>query len=285
MTSMLVGGEGVAPVCMGVGQPLVLMAGTCALESRETTFKAAKTVVTLGQKLGLEVIYKGSYDKANRTSLSGARGMGMEEGLALLQAVRQEFGCPVLTDVHETSQVAAVASVVDVLQVPAFLARQTDLLLACGAAVAAQPGKAVNIKKGQFMAPTDMGPAAAKVASAGTQKVILTERGTTFGYGDLVVDYRSFPTMSATGYPVVFDVTHSIMQPSGKGDASTGKREFALPLARAAVAVGVQGLFIETHPDPANAASDRDTQIPLHELEAMLAPLVALHALRWNVAA
>jgi 2-dehydro-3-deoxyphosphooctonate aldolase (KDO 8-P synthase) len=256
---------------------MVLIAGTCAIESRETTLKTAAHMVKVCDKLGISLIYKGSFDKANRTSAGGKRGSGIDGGLAILGEVRATEGVPVLTDVHEVAQVEQVYGTVDVAQIPAFLARQTDLLIACGAAAAGYEGKGVNIKKGQFMAPADMGPASGKVLAAGCETILLTERGTTFGYGDLVVDMRGLPTMAETGYPVVFDVTHSIMQPSGKGDSSTGKREFAAPLARAAVATGIQGLFIETHPDPASAISDRDTQLPLESMEAFLYPLVELH--------
>jgi 2-dehydro-3-deoxyphosphooctonate aldolase (KDO 8-P synthase) len=276
MKTLQIGGKGVLPIPMAQNLPLVLIAGTCALESRDTTLRTAETLAKLCQTLGIGLVYKGSFDKANRTSVAGARGLGLQEGLAVLAEVRQDFGLPVLTDVHETIQVPAVAEVVDVLQIPAFLARQTDLLVACGAAVASQPGKAVNIKKGQFMAPIDMLPASKKIASTGCEQVIITERGTTFGYGDLVVDYRGFQLMAATGWPVVFDITHSIMQPSGKGESSTGDRSFAPALARAAVAVGVAGLFAETHPDPSSAISDKDTQLPLAEMYEFLRPLVEL---------
>jgi 2-dehydro-3-deoxyphosphooctonate aldolase (KDO 8-P synthase) len=279
MKSLQLGGKGVLPIPMAQNLPLVLIAGTCALESRDTTLRTADTLAKLCQTLGIGLVYKGSFDKANRTSVAGARGLGIEEGLAVLAEVRQDFGLPVLTDVHETIQVPAVAEVVDVLQIPAFLARQTDLLLACGAAVAGQPGKAVNLKKGQFMAPIDMAPASKKIASTGCAQILLTERGTTFGYGDLVVDYRGFQIMAATGWPVVFDITHSIMRPSGKGESSTGDRSFAPALARAAVAVGVAGLFAETHPDPAHAISDADTQLPLADMRAFLQPLVELDKL------
>ncbi|MCA3244037.1 MAG: 3-deoxy-8-phosphooctulonate synthase [Alphaproteobacteria bacterium] len=276
MHAVTIGSGALQPVVFNQTAPLALIAGTCALESRETTLRTAETLAKLCQNLGLGLVYKGSFDKANRTSASGARGLGLEEGLRVLEDVRRNLGLPVLTDVHETIQVPAVAEVADVLQIPAFLARQTDLLVACGQAVAGQPGKAVNIKKGQFMAPADMGPAAKKISGTGCQAILLTERGTTFGYGDLVVDYRGFPIMAQTGWPVVFDITHSIMRPSGKGESSTGDRSFAAPLARAAVAVGVGGLFAETHPNPANAISDRDTQLPLAELADFLRPLVAL---------
>lgn len=254
------------------------MAGTCALEDRDTTLRTAEAVAGLARKLGWGLIYKGSFDKANRTSLGGGRGMGMEEGLKLLEEIRRDLGLPVVTDVHESVQVAPVAEVVDIVQIPAFLARQTDLLLACGSAVAGKD-KAVNLKKGQFMAPEDMLPAAAKIASAGTENVILTERGATFGYHNLVVDFRGFPVMASSGFPVVFDGTHSVMKPSGSGGASSGNRADLPPLLRAAVAVGVAGLFIETHPDPAKAISDRDTQVPLDELEALLTPLAELDRL------
>lgn len=280
MSEIVIGGGNLAKVAFGSGLPFALIAGTCAIESRDTTLKTAEVIKNICKKLNISVVYKGSYDKANRTSAIGERGIGLEKGLEILGEVRTELGLPVLTDVHETTQVAPVSKVVDVLQIPAFLARQTDLLLACGQAFANQPGKAVNIKKGQFMAPADMGPAAAKVVAGGCSNVLLTERGTTFGYGDLVVDFRAFDVMAATSYPVVFDVTHSIMQPSGKGHSSGGKREFAAPLARAAVAVGVSGLFIETHPNPSQAMSDKETQIPLDELEAFLKPLVMLDKVR-----
>lgn len=276
MRDVRVGGSDVAGVEFGQDGRFALIAGTCAVEGRDITLKTAQEVARICRKLGIGLVYKGSYDKANRTSAGGKRGVGMDEGLAILADVRREVGVPVLTDVHECVQVAAAAEAVDVVQIPAFLARQTDLLVACGTAMAARPGGAVNIKKGQFMAPADMGPASGKVVGAGCEAILLTERGTTFGYGDLVVDMRGLPVMAATGYPVVFDVTHSIMQPSGKGDSSGGKREFAAPLARAAVAVGVAGLFMETHPDPALAISDKETQIPLSELEAFLAPLIEL---------
>jgi 2-dehydro-3-deoxyphosphooctonate aldolase (KDO 8-P synthase) len=279
MPDVIVGGNGVSQVVFGNAKPLSLIAGTCAIESRDITFRTAEHMVKLAEKLGFGLIYKGSFDKANRTSLEGQRGVGMEEGLRILADIRKEFAVPVLTDVHETIQVPAVAEAVDVLQIPAFLARQTDLLLACAKAVATQPGKAVNIKKGQFMAPKDMGPAAKKMETEGCKAVMLTERGTTFGYGDLVVDFRSFPTMAATGYPAIFDVTHSVMSPSGHGGSSGGKREFAAPLARGAVAVGVAGLFMETHPNPAEAISDKETQIPLAEMEAFLLPLLKLDAM------
>ncbi|PZP38821.1 MAG: 3-deoxy-8-phosphooctulonate synthase [Pseudomonas fluorescens] len=277
MQAVTIGAGSVQKVQFGNNLPLVIIAGTCAIESRETTLKTASHLAKVCQNLGIGLIYKGSFDKANRTSAGGKRGSGLEEGLGILSEVRSLEGLPVLTDVHETIQVEQVYETVDIAQIPAFLARQTDLLIACGKAAARTAGKGVNIKKGQFMAPADMGPASAKVVASGTENILLTERGTTFGYGDLVVDMRGLPTMASTGFPVVFDVTHSIMQPSGKGDSSTGKREFAAPLARAAVATGIQGLFLETHPDPATAISDRDTQLPLASIESFLYPLVELH--------
>ncbi len=279
MKTLHLGASGVQPVLMAQNLPLVLIAGTCALESRDTTLRTAETLQEVCQNLGIGLIYKGSFDKANRTSGAGARGLGLHEGLEVLAEVRRTFGLPVLTDVHETIQVPTVAEVVDVLQIPAFLARQTDLLVACGQAVAGQVGKAVNLKKGQFMAPNDMTPAAQKIASTGCDQIILTERGTSFGYGDLVVDYRGFQIMAASGWPVVFDITHSIMRPSGKGDSSTGDRAFAPALARAAVGVGVAGLFAETHPDPSRAISDADTQLPLDTMHDFLRPLVELDKL------
>lgn len=271
-----VGASGVQPVEFSNNLPMALMSGTCALEGRDITLRTAEHVVKTCQKLGIGVVYKGSFDKANRTSIKGERGMGLEKGLKLLEEVRTTFGVPVLTDVHETTQVEAVGQVVDVIQIPAFLARQTDLLLACGQAAAKRPGVAVNIKKGQFMAPADMIPAAAKVAGGGTENILLTERGTTFGYGNLVVDMRSFPIMAGSGYPVIHDASHCVMMPSVRGDSSGGDRTFIPPLARAAVAVGVAGLFLETHPDPANAFSDKETQLPLEQLESFLSQLKAI---------
>ena len=275
-----VGAEGVKPVVFQNDGRISLMAGTCALEGRDTTMKTAETLKKVCEKLGIGLIYKGSFDKANRTSIKGERGMGLEAGLKLLEEVRAQFGVPVLTDVHETAQVEAVGAVVDVIQIPAFLSRQTDLLLACGQAAARRPGVAVNIKKGQFMAPADMVPAAAKVAGGGTASILLTERGATFGYGNLVVDMRSYPIMAATGYPVIHDASHCVMMPSVRGDSSGGDRSFILPLARAAVAVGVAGLFIETHPDPANASSDKETQVPLAEMEGLLEALLRIDGAR-----
>jgi 2-dehydro-3-deoxyphosphooctonate aldolase (KDO 8-P synthase) len=253
-------------------QPFGLIAGTCAIETRETTFRTAEFLQDVCARLGIGLVYKGSFDKANRTSTHGARGLGLEEGLRVLEDVRRNLGIPVLTDVHEVAQASPVGQVVDVLQIPAFLSRQTDLLVAC-----AQTGKAVNIKKAQFMAPPDVVRAAEKVADAGNKNILLTERGTSFGYNNLVVDFRAFPQMAASGYPVIFDATHSVMEPSARGDASGGRREFVPPLCRAALGMGLlAGLFVETHPDPANAISDRETQLPLEDMPDFLARLKRL---------
>ena len=223
---------------------------------------------------GTPFIFKASYDKANRSSLGSKRGLGIDEGLRILAAIRDEFGCPVLSDVHLPSDCATVAEAVDVLQIPAFLCRQTDLLLAAG-----ETGAALNVKKGQFLAPWDMANVAAKIASTGNERILLCDRGTSFGYNTLVSDFRGLPIMARTGYPVVFDATHSVQQPGGQGTTSGGQREFAPVLARAAVAVGVSGLFIETHEDPDNAPSDGPNMIPIDEMAPLLARLVALDAL------
>jgi len=243
---------------------LLLIAGPCALENEGVCRAVAERLVALGHSVpDLSIVFKGSYDKANRTSLTGARGSGMEEGLALLDMVRRDYGLPILTDVHETSQVAAVAAVVDVVQIPAFLCRQTDLLVACAAS-----GRVVNVKKGQFLAPQDMQHVCAKLA--GAREIWQTERGTTFGYQNLVVDMRSFPIMAANGYPTIIDATHSVQLPGAAGGRSGGQREFVPTLARASLAAGAQGLFIETHPDPEKALSDGPNQIPLDQLAALV---------------
>lgn len=249
-------------------QPFALIAGNCAIESRETTFRTAEHLQKVCGKLGIGLVYKSSFDKANRTSGSGKRGAGLEEGLRILQDVKTTLGLPVLTDVHDAAQAAPVAEVCDVLQIPAFLCRQTDLLVAC-----AQTGKVVNVKKGQFLAPEDMQHVAQKISSSGNENIILTERGVSFGYNNLVVDMRALRIMAETGYPVVFDATHSVMMPSGRGGESGGRREFVEPLARAAAAIGVAGFFMETHPDPAQAYSDKETQIPLEKMEGLLSTL------------
>ncbi|WP_193180549.1 3-deoxy-8-phosphooctulonate synthase [Nisaea sediminum] len=264
----------VGPVSFSNDTPFVLIAGPCAMESREHTMEMAEALAAITKDLGIGFVYKSSYDKANRTSASAGRGIGMEKGLPILAEVRERFGCPVLTDVHDASQCAPAAEYVDILQIPAFLCRQTDLLLA-----AAETGKAVNVKKGQFLAPWDMAPAVGKIAGAGNQNILLTERGTSFGYNTLVTDMRGLPTMAQTGYPVIFDATHSVQQPGGRGNSSGGQREFVPVLARAAASVGVAGLFIETHQDPDTAPSDGPNMVPLAEMRALLETLLAFDRL------
>ena len=264
----------VGPVAIGNRLPLALIAGPCAIESRAHALEVATALVEIARGLDLPLIYKSSFDKANRTSAGSARGIGMDEGLQILADVREALGCPVLTDVHEPWQCAPVAEAVDVLQIPAFLCRQTDLLLA-----AAQTGRAVNVKKGQFLAPWDMTHVAAKVADAGNQNLLLTERGASFGYNTLVSDMRALPVLARTGYPVVFDATHSVQQPGGLGGRSGGQREFVPVLARSAVAAGVAAVFIETHPDPDAAPSDGPNMIPLADLRPLLKTLIAFDRL------
>ena len=259
----------IGPVTVGNDLPLTLIAGPCAMESRELALETAGELKRLTDALGIGLIYKSSFDKANRTSASSERGIGLEEALPIFAEVRETFGCAVLTDVHTAENCAAVAEVIDVLQIPAFLCRQTDLLLA-----AAATGKAVNIKKGQFLAPWDMKNVAAKVTGAGNDNVLLTERGASFGYNTLVSDLRSLPILAETGHPVVFDATHSVQQPGGLGETSGGQREFVPVLARAAVAIGVAAVFMETHPDPDSAPSDGPNMVPLAEMEALLGRLM-----------
>ncbi len=259
--------------------PFTLIAGPCVIENRDLVLQVAEQVSTLCQKLGIRYVFKASFDKANRSSGQSFRGPGPEEGLAILQEVGQSFGVPVLTDIHESHQAAAAAQAVDVLQIPAFLCRQTDLLEAAAQAVAGTT-KVVNVKKGQFLAPWDMAQVVNKMAEFGLDpasgRLWLTERGSSFGYNTLVVDYRGIPQMQALGCPVIFDATHAVQQPGGRGTSTGGQREFVAPLARAAVAVGVDGLFMETHPDPDNALSDGPNMVPLHRLEALLRQLLAL---------
>ena len=264
----------VGGVRFGGEAPLALIAGPCQIESAEHARRIAGALAELCRALGLGFVFKASYDKANRSSLKGARGVGLEAGLRILSDIRAEIGCPVLTDVHEPAQCAAAAEAVDILQIPAFLCRQTDLLLAAGAT-----GRAVNIKKGQFLAPWDMANVADKVASTGNRRILLTERGTSFGYNMLVSDMRALPIMAATGYPVVFDATHSVQLPGGLGAASGGQREFVAPLARAAVAVGVSAVFIECHEDPDNAPSDGPNMLPMAAMRPVLERLVAIDRL------
>ena len=256
---------------IGNDLPFVLIAGPCQIESEAHAFEMADALRTIAHAAGVGLIYKSSFDKANRTSAGAQRGVGIVRGLQILAAVRERYQIPVLTDVHAPEQCDPAAEVVDVLQIPAFLCRQTDLLLAAG-----ETGRAVNVKKGQFLAPWDMAHVAAKIASTGNESILLTERGTSFGYNTLVNDFRGLPVMAATGYPVVYDATHSVQQPGGLGGASGGQREFAPMLARAALAVGVAALFIECHPDPDHAPSDGPTMIALSAMPALIARLRAL---------
>lgn len=249
-------------------QPFVLFGGVNVLESEQFAVDVCGEYVRVTRELGIPYVFKASFDKANRTSVKGARGMGMQAALPVFAEIRQRTGLPVLTDVHEAGQCAAVAEVVDVLQIPAFLCRQTDLLVA-----AAQTGRVVNVKKGQFLAPWDMVNVAAKVTESGNPNVMLTERGASFGYNTLVTDMRALPIMGEIGAPVIFDATHSVQQPGGKGASTGGQREFVPVLARAAVAVGVAGLFIETHPDPDRAPSDGPNMVPLSEFQDLIAEL------------
>ena len=259
---------GIGDLRVGNDLPFTLIAGPCQIESAEHAGEVAGALAAMTRELGIGLIFKSSYDKANRTSLTAGRGVGMAQGLQILADIRSKFGIPVLTDVHDAAQCAPVAEAVDVLQIPAFLCRQTDLLLAAG-----HTGRAINVKKGQFLAPWDMRNVAAKIASTGNERILLTERGASFGYNTLVSDLRALPIMAQTGYPVVFDATHSVQQPGGQGTASGGQREFAPILARAALAVGCAAVFIECHPDPDHAPSDGPNMIRLAEMPALLARL------------
>ena len=265
----------VGPVRFGNALPLALIAGPCVMESRDHALEMAAALTEIAAAAGIGLVYKSSFDKANRTSAASARGIGLERALAVFAEVKERHGVPVTTDVHEPGQCAAIAEVVDVLQIPAFLCRQTDLLVA-----AAETGRAVNVKKGQFLAPWDMRNVAAKVRGAGNPNVMVCERGASFGYNTLVSDMRSLPIMAeTTGAPVIFDATHSVQQPGGRGETSGGERRFVAVLARAAVAVGVAGVFIETHPDPDSAPSDGPNMVPLAALPALIAELVAFDRL------
>ena len=264
----------VGDLSIGNDLPLTLIAGPCVIESRAHALETAHALGEITEKAGIGLIYKSSFDKANRTSVDSPRGVGMAEGLAILAEVREAVGCPVLTDVHSPDQCAPTAESVDVLQIPAFLCRQTDLVIA-----AAETGRALNIKKGQFLAPWDMVNVVAKAESAGNHDVLLCERGASFGYNTLVSDMRSLPILAQTGYPVVFDATHSVQQPGGLGGRSGGQREFVPVLARAAVAVGVAAVFMETHQDPDNAPSDGPNMVPIADMPELLARLVALDRL------
>ncbi|HWA42706.1 MAG TPA: 3-deoxy-8-phosphooctulonate synthase [Hypericibacter adhaerens] len=259
----------VGQVTFGNDKPLSLIAGPCQLESRAHAHEMCQALTELTGKLGIGLVYKTSFDKANRTSLKGQRGLGMEKSLPIMAELRETFGCPVLTDVHSIEQCKPVAEAVDILQIPAFLCRQTDLLLAAG-----ETGKTINVKKGQFLAPWDMKNVADKIASTGNQNLLLTERGASFGYNTLVSDMRSLPIMAETGYPIVFDATHSVQQPGGQGTSSGGQREFVPVLARAAVAVGVAGVFMETHQDPDHAPSDGPNMVPIKQMPALLQRLM-----------
>ena len=261
----------VGKVRFGNALPLALIAGPCALESRAHAFEMAAALKELTARLGVGFVYKTSFDKANRTSGKSARGVGLDNALAIFSELREKLGVPVLTDVHEPEQCAAVAAVVDVLQIPAFLCRQTDLLVA-----AAKTGRAINVKKGQFLAPWDMANVVEKITGAGNANVLVTERGVSFGYNTLVSDMRALPVLAKTGAPVIFDATHSVQQPGGQGTASGGEREFVPVLARAAVAVGVAGVFIETHQDPDRAPSDGPNMMPLKDMEPLLERLDAV---------
>jgi 2-dehydro-3-deoxyphosphooctonate aldolase (KDO 8-P synthase) len=252
-----------------------LIAGPCVIESRALALEVAERMKSITDRLGITYVFKASFDKANRSSGSTFRGPGVHEGLEVLAEVKQRFGVPVLTDIHESQQAAPVAAVVDVLQIPAFLCRQTDLLLAAAEAVRGT-NKTINVKKGQFLAPWDMAQVVNKLRKAGVENLWLTERGSSFGYNTLVVDYRSIPQMQILGCPVIFDATHSVQQPGGQGSSSGGQREFVAPLARAAMAVGVDGLFMEVHPDPDNALSDGPNMVPLQRVEALLQQLVRI---------
>jgi 2-dehydro-3-deoxyphosphooctonate aldolase (KDO 8-P synthase) len=264
---------------LGGGNPLFLIAGPCVIESETHARMMAEKVAKIAADAGVPYIFKASYDKANRSSVKAFRGPGTQEGLRILGKIKSELKLPILTDIHDASQAAPAAEVCDVLQIPAFLARQTELLIAAG-----KTGRIINIKKAQFLSPWDMGNVAEKVASTGNTKIILTERGASFGYQNLVVDMRSFPVMQKTGYPVVYDVTHSVQLPGGQGHASGGQPEFSEPLARAGVAAGVDGIFLETHDNPAAALSDGANALPLAQLPALLAKLKELGALvrRWS---
>ena len=256
---------------IGEGHPLALIGGPCVIESADFTLKMAAEIKKICDRLEVPFIFKASFDKANRTSISSFRGHPIEQGLAILQRVKDEIGVPVLTDIHLPEQAAIAAEVVDILQIPAFLCRQTDILLA-----AAATGKTINVKKGQFLAPWDMKNVVTKLEAAGSNRIMMTERGTSFGYNTLVVDFRSLPQMRALGYPVVFDATHSVQMPGGQGNKSGGQREFVPYLARAAAAIGIDALFMEIHEDPDNALSDGPNMIHLANLENVLRPILSV---------
>jgi len=260
-------------LCIGDGCPLALIGGPCVIESEDFTLQMAEAIAAICRRLAMPFIFKSSFDKANRTAITSFRGQALDIGLKILQRVKDEIGVPVLTDIHESYQAERVAEVVDVLQIPAFLCRQTDLLLA-----AAATGRAVNVKKGQFLAPWDIQHAVHKLEAGGTQRILLTERGSSFGYNTLVVDFRSLPQMRECGYPIVFDATHSVQMPGGQGATSGGQRQFVPYLARAATAVGVDALFMEIHAAPEEALSDGPNMVPLAHLEALLQQVLSIRA-------
>jgi len=272
--STVIVGEGTRKVTFAQDKRFSLIAGPCQMESRDHAYMIAGTLVELCDKLGIGLVYKSSFDKANRTSLSGKRGIGLEKAMEVFADLKKDFGFPVLTDIHTEEQCAVVAKTVDILQIPAFLSRQTDLLVA-----AARTGRTINVKKGQFLAPWDMKNVLAKFTESGNPNVLLCERGASFGYNTLVSDMRSLPIMAALGAPVVFDATHSVQQPGGQGGSTGGQREFVETLARAAVAVGIAGLFVETHEDPDNAPSDGPNMVHLKDMPRLLEKLLAFDAI------
>jgi 2-dehydro-3-deoxyphosphooctonate aldolase (KDO 8-P synthase) len=259
----------IGKITTGNDLPLTVIAGPCQLETLDHARMIAEQMAQACETAGAQFVFKASYDKANRTSLGGKRGVGMDEGLTILSKIGAEFGCPVLTDIHSEAQCAPVAQAVDILQIPAFLCRQTDLLLAAG-----ETGAAINVKKGQFLAPWDMANVVSKLESTGNTRLLLTERGTSFGYNTLVADMRGLPIMAQSGYPVVMDATHSVQQPGGQGGSSGGQREFAPVMARAAVSLGIAAVFIETHEDPDNAPSDGPNMIPLTQMQTLVNSLM-----------
>jgi 2-dehydro-3-deoxyphosphooctonate aldolase (KDO 8-P synthase) len=269
MTREIITGD----VKIGANRPLVLIAGPCVIENEAATLRHAERLMAICNGLSIPLIFKASYDKANRTSINAFRGPGLRAGLAILRKVKDSLGLPVLSDIHSIEQITPAAEVLDIIQIPAFLCRQTDLLVA-----ASRSGRIINVKKGQFLAPWDMKNVAGKISASGNENIILTERGASFGYNNLVVDMRSFPVMRATGYPVVFDATHSVQLPGGQGDSSGGQREFVEYLSRAAVATGIDGIFMEVHEDPDSALCDGPNSIPLSELPALLKTLKLLDA-------
>jgi 2-dehydro-3-deoxyphosphooctonate aldolase (KDO 8-P synthase) len=271
----------IGEIRIGKGNPLVLIAGPCVIENEEITFTTAQKLKEVCDRLGISLIFKSSFDKANRTSGSSFRGPGIDQGLKILSEVKKRFSIPVISDIHAVDEVRPASEVLDALQIPAFLCRQTDLILS-----SSRTGKPVNVKKGQFLAPWDVKHIIEKFTSTGNQNLLLTERGTSFGYNNLIVDFRGFSVIRSFGYPMLFDVTHSLQLPGGEGSSSGGQREFAPSLARAAVATGVDGLFVEVHPDPMKALSDASTMIPLNEIEGLLQQTKTLHDMvrKWEMA-